>query len=109
MQRRQKPFWRPALLTLALMAVLKFFHLDATIPFLNQLLANQDPPGIIALLVLSLTLFCLLRLLFWYFATRDELHLIHQSQRVLKNPQAYQQAHPGRVVDPLADIQKAFA
>ncbi len=85
MQRRQKSFWGPALLTLGLIGMLKFFHLDAKIPFLDQLLANQDPPGIIALLVLSFTLFCLLRLLFWLFAAIREIALIRQTQQALED------------------------
>jgi hypothetical protein len=106
---RRKSFWGPALLTFALVVVLKFFHFDASIPFLDHLLANQDPSGIIAWLVLSVTLFCLLRLLLWHLVARKELQLIRWAQQRLQNPQTYQQVNSSGVADPLADIQKTFA
>lgn len=108
MQRRQKSFWGPAVLTLGLILVLKFFHLDARIPFLDQLLADQGPPGIIALLVLGFTLFCLLRLIAWRIATIRMMQIIRLAQQALEASQANQSRSPFQSVDPISQIQVAL-
>ncbi len=108
MQRRQKSFWGPALLTLGLIVVLKFFHLDARIPFLDQLLANQGPPGIIALLVLGSTLFCLLRLIAWHIAAIRATALINLAKQALEASLANQNPFSSQNVDAISQIQRAL-
>ena len=83
MQKRPKYFWEPAFITLTLVGLLVTFHLASSIPFLNQLLAMPGPPGIIALLVLSITLFCLTRLSFRRIAFWGVTRRILQAQAAL--------------------------
>lgn len=94
MQTRQRSFWWPALFALSIITILKVLQLYDGIPLLGQLLANQDPPGIIALLVLGLTLFCLLRLGFWRISAWGQLSLVRQAQGVLVAALAQPLQHP---------------